>query len=69
MDNAANNIAAMCKLSSLLEDCEIQFDPVDHRVPCFPHILSICITHMVKNYTKADSPLLQRCGLEPLITL
>jgi len=54
MDNAANNITAMCELSSLLKDRKIQFDLVDRCVPCFPHILNICITHMVKNYVKVD---------------
>ena len=54
MDNTANNITAMRELSSLLKDCEIQFNLVDCCVPCFPHILNICITHTVKNYMKAD---------------
>jgi hypothetical protein len=54
MDNASNNIAAMRELEKLLEECEIEFDPIDHHIPCFPHILNICVTHAVKNYTKAD---------------
>src|SRR5437588_11482179 len=54
MDNASNNIAAMCKLEKLLEEHEIEFDSIDCHIPCFPHILNICITHAVKNYTKAD---------------
>jgi hypothetical protein len=54
MDNASNNIAAMHELEKLLEECEIEFDPIDHCIPCFPHILNICIMHAVKNYTKAD---------------
>jgi len=54
MDNAANNIAAMRKLVRLLEEHEVLFDPIDRCVPCFPHILNICVTHTVRAYTKAD---------------
>ncbi|KIM60351.1 hypothetical protein SCLCIDRAFT_52033, partial [Scleroderma citrinum Foug A] len=54
MDNAANNIAAMHELAKLLEEHEILFDPIDRRIPCFPHILNICVTHAVKNFAKAD---------------
>ena len=54
MDNATNNIAAMRELVKLLEECEILFDPIDRRIPCFPHILNICVTHAVKNFAKAD---------------
>ncbi|KAF8137053.1 ribonuclease H-like domain-containing protein [Boletus edulis] len=54
MDNASNNLAAMRELSKLLEAHEIVFDTVDHQVPCFPHIINICVTHAIKAYTTAD---------------
>ena len=54
MDNALNNIAAMRELAKLLEARDIQFDAVDCRIPCFPHIINICVTHTMKEYINAD---------------
>lgn len=56
MDNAANNIAAMRELELLLEAREMlmRFDAVDRRIPCFPHIINICVTHTIKAYSDAD---------------
>lgn len=54
MDNAANNIVAMRELAKLLEEREIQFDPIERHIPCFPHIINICVTHTIKAYSKAD---------------
>jgi len=44
----------MEELSHLLDGRGIDFDPIDHRIPCFPHIINICVQHILKEYTKAD---------------
>lgn len=57
MDNAANNIVAMRELAKLLEARELDalnFDPIDRQIPCFPHIINVCVTHLVKAYATAD---------------
>ena len=54
MDNAANNLVAMRELTKLLKAHEIPFTPLDHCIPCFPHMINICITHIVKGYTTAN---------------
>ena len=51
MDNTLNNIAAMRELAKLLEACDIQFDAVDRCIPCFPHIINICMTHTMRPRT------------------
>lgn len=54
LDNASNNIAAMRELGILLAARDIPFDAVDRRIPCFPHIINICVSHTIKAYTTAD---------------
>ncbi|KIK28759.1 hypothetical protein PISMIDRAFT_50748, partial [Pisolithus microcarpus 441] len=55
MDNAANNTASMKKLSDTLwQEHEIKFDPIEHQIPCFPHILNICINHILCTYMNTD---------------
>ncbi|KAF8546300.1 hypothetical protein OG21DRAFT_1491361 [Imleria badia] len=44
----------MRKLAKLLEVRDIWFDAVDCRIPCFLHIINICMTHTMKEYTNAD---------------
>jgi hypothetical protein len=44
----------MQELSRLLELRGIQFHPVEHRIPCFPHIINICVRHILDEYWKAD---------------
>ncbi|KAH7918398.1 hypothetical protein BV22DRAFT_1024651 [Leucogyrophana mollusca] len=45
----------MRELSRLLwEEREIHFDPDDNRIPCFPHIVNICVKHTIDEYTNAD---------------
>jgi hypothetical protein len=44
----------MQELSRLLELCGIQFHPVENRIPCFPHIINICVKHILDEYWKAD---------------
>ncbi|KIK13051.1 hypothetical protein PISMIDRAFT_18265 [Pisolithus microcarpus 441] len=54
MDNASNNDSAMKELSVLLSERDIDFDPEDRRIMCFPHVLNICTSHVLKAYTQAD---------------
>lgn len=44
----------MQELSRLLELHIIQFHPVEHRIPCFPHIINICVRHILDEYWKAN---------------
>jgi hypothetical protein len=44
----------MQELSRLLELRGIQFHPVENRIPCFPHIINICVKHILDEYWKAD---------------
>jgi hypothetical protein len=54
LDNASNNDAAMHHLAELLQDRDIPFDPVDRRIRCFPHIINICVKHVIEEYTLAN---------------
>ncbi|KIK26887.1 hypothetical protein PISMIDRAFT_94118 [Pisolithus microcarpus 441] len=55
MDNATNNTASMKKLSDTLwQEHEIKFNPIECQIPCFPHILDICINHILHAYMNAD---------------
>ncbi|KIK20175.1 hypothetical protein PISMIDRAFT_73321, partial [Pisolithus microcarpus 441] len=55
MDNAANNTASMKKLSDTLwQECEIKFNPIERQIPCFPHILNICVNHILHTYMNTD---------------
>jgi hypothetical protein len=54
LDNAANNQVSMQELSEKLECRGIDFDPIDRRIPCFPHIINICVKHIITDYHKAD---------------
>ncbi|EIW74484.1 hypothetical protein CONPUDRAFT_36856, partial [Coniophora puteana RWD-64-598 SS2] len=51
MDNASNNVTAMQELQSLLQAREIEFDANQHRIMCFPHIVNICVNHIVKSFS------------------
>jgi hypothetical protein len=44
----------MRELSQKLECRQIDFDPIDHRIPCFPHIINICVKHIIDDYHNAD---------------
>lgn len=54
MDNAADNIVAMRELARLLKERDIPFNAINHHIPCFPHMINICVTHMIKAYPTAD---------------
>lgn len=44
----------MRELSRLLSQKQIHFDPIDHRIPCFPHIINILVKHILDEHQKAD---------------
>ncbi|KAG2030130.1 ribonuclease H-like domain-containing protein [Suillus americanus] len=44
----------MKELSHLLEERNIEYDPIKNRIPCFPHMINICVKHIVDDYTTAD---------------
>jgi hypothetical protein len=54
LDNAANNQTCMKELSNLLEECQIEYDPIENRIPCFPHVINICVKHILDDYATAD---------------
>ncbi|KIK35015.1 hypothetical protein CY34DRAFT_37286, partial [Suillus luteus UH-Slu-Lm8-n1] len=54
LDNAGNNHTSMQEYSRLLEERRLEFDPVEQQIPCFPHIINICVKHIVDEYSIAD---------------
>jgi len=54
MDNAENNAVAMKELQDLFEEDGITFDHLDNRINCYPHIINICVSHIVSSLTKVD---------------
>lgn len=44
----------MRELSILLAERGIDFDPVEHRIMCFPHILNLCSGQIAAEYMDAD---------------
>ena len=55
LDNAENNATAMKQLEILLNDRGIEFDAKDNRIPCYPHIVNICVSHIVSSFTKVNA--------------
>jgi hypothetical protein len=51
MDNAENNNVALKHLQGLLQDRGIEFDHKDQHIPCYPHIINICVSHIVASLT------------------
>jgi hypothetical protein len=50
LDNASVNAVFMKELAKLLQDRGVDFDAVDNRIMCFPHIINICSTHVIKSF-------------------
>jgi hypothetical protein len=48
----------MWELSEKLDSHGINFHPIKHRIPCFPHIINICMRHIIDDYHKADFSLI-----------
>jgi hypothetical protein len=55
MDNAENNAVAMRELQELFEKEGIKFDHKDNRIGCYPHIINICVSHIVSSLTEVDA--------------
>jgi len=58
LDNTENNATTMQELQSLLSECEtatsINFDPLNHHVCCYAHIITICSLHIVASMTSTS---------------
>jgi hypothetical protein len=44
----------MKELSNLLEERQIEYDPIENRIPCFPHVINIWVKHILDDYATAD---------------
>ena len=51
LDNAANNGTFMEQLERLLHKRDIDFDHLDRRIMCFPHVINICCQHIIAKFT------------------
>jgi hypothetical protein len=54
MDNASNNKTCMQELEIFLRACEVEFEALDRQVMCFPHVMHICMTHVVEGFADTD---------------
>ena len=54
MDNASNNDAAMTELQAILAEKNIKFNAQQQRIWCYPHIINICVSHIVKSLGKVN---------------
>ncbi|KIK19821.1 hypothetical protein PISMIDRAFT_43191, partial [Pisolithus microcarpus 441] len=54
------------ELSRLLTLCGIDFDPVDCRIICFPHVLNICSGHVTDEYTAVDFASISKAWVDAL---
>jgi len=54
MDNASNNDAAMMELQVILAEKNIKFNVQQQRIWCYPHIINICVSHIVKSLGKVN---------------
>lgn len=52
--NAGNNNTCMEELSFLLGAHDVTFHPVAHQISCFPHIINICVQHILHDYLTAE---------------
>jgi len=44
----------MEELEYLLQEREIEFDKLDRRVMCFPHVINICVKHVLDKFSNID---------------
>ena len=44
----------MQELATLLQAREIDFDPLDRRIMCFPHVINICCQHVIADLTNIE---------------
>jgi hypothetical protein len=54
LDNAANNGTFMEELERLLHQRDINFDHMDRRIMCFPHVINICCQHILTKFTNVN---------------
>jgi len=54
LDNASNNQTALDEISNQLDRLGIGFDSVNHKIPCFPHIINRCAQRIINNFSSAD---------------
>jgi hypothetical protein len=54
LDNAQVNKAFMVELAKLYEKRDLQLDPDDARIMCFPHVINICVQHLLSKITSDD---------------
>lgn len=45
----------MKELEELFKNKGIKFDHKDNRIPCYPHIINICVSHIVSSLTKVNA--------------
>jgi hypothetical protein len=55
LDNAENNATAMVELESLLKSEGIKFSAKENRIPCYAHIINICVSHIVSSLPKVGA--------------
>jgi hypothetical protein len=54
LDNASNNQTALDEISNQLDRLGIGFDSVNHKIPCFPHIINLCAQRIINKFSSAD---------------
>jgi hypothetical protein len=54
LDNASNNGTFMEEMEHLLHLHDIDFDHLDRRIMCFPHIINICCQHILSEFTNVN---------------
>ncbi|KAN0111558.1 hypothetical protein V8E52_008389, partial [Russula decolorans] len=61
LDNAENNATAMRELKALLKlhDDDIEFDHLNNRIRCYPHIINICSSHIIASSTHISKQFLE----------
>jgi hypothetical protein len=47
----------MVELKRLLEDRDIEFNAQDRRIMCFPHVINICVKHILDQFSNIDPAL------------
>ena|SRR6266498_686748 len=55
MDNASNNDVAIIELEVILAKKNIKFDAQKQQIWCHPHIINICVSHIIKSLGKVDN--------------
>ena len=56
LDNAKNNAMAMRELEHLLKyhELDFKFNHLKSHVRCFPHIINICVSHIIASSTQVS---------------